>query len=201
MIDELAAVAGRDVPRETLEKLEAYRGLVEDEAGRQNLVSRSTLDDFWSRHVLDSAQLLRFAPEQARWADVGSGAGLPGVVVACMGAGPVTLIEPRRLRAEFLRRVADVLKLDATIHHGKAESLTGLFDVVTARAVAPLTKLLDISHHLSTGKTRFLFPKGKSAQSELAEAKRTWQASFHVERSVVDADSLIILARDVRRRR
>ena len=117
-----------------------------------------------------------------------------------MGAGPVTLIEPRRLRAEFLGRVVETLSLDARVHHGKAESVAGSFDVVTARAVAALSKLLDISHHLSTGKTLFLFPKGKSAESELAEAKRTWQAAFHVERSAVDADSLIIVARDVRRR-
>jgi len=200
VIDELAALIGRDVSRETVEKLEAYRCLVEAEASRQNLVSKSTLADFWSRHVSDSAQLLRFVPGRASWADIGSGAGLPGIVLACLGAGPVTLIEPRRLRAEFLERVVEILDLDATVHHGKAESATGSFDVVTARAVASLTKLLDISHHLSTGKTLFLFPKGKSAQSELAEARRTWQAVFHVERSAVDADSLIIRAREVRRR-
>jgi 16S rRNA (guanine527-N7)-methyltransferase len=200
MIDRLAAVTGRDVSRETVEKLEAYRRMVEEEAGRQNLVSRSTLADFWSRHVLDSAQLSRFAPDCASWADVGSGAGLPGIVIACLGAGPITLIEPRRLRAEFLARAVDALDLTATVHHGKAESATGAFEIITARAVAPLAKLLDISHHLSTGKTLFLFPKGKSAQSELAEAQRTWQAAFHVERSAVDADSLIVLARNVRRR-
>jgi 16S rRNA (guanine527-N7)-methyltransferase len=201
MTDALAAVTGRDVSRETVDKLEAYRRLVEEESGRQNLVSRSTLADFWSRHVLDSAQLLRFAPDRASWADIGSGAGLPGIVIACLDAGPVTLIEPRRLRAEFLERVIKTIGLDARVHRGKAESALGAFDVVTARAVASLAKLLDISHHLSTGKTLFLFPKGKSAESELAEARRTWQAVFHVERSAVDADSRIILARDVRRRK
>ena len=201
MIDELAVVAGRDVSRETMDRLQRYRRLVEDEADRQNLVSRSTLSDFWSRHVLDSAQLLRFAPQRANWADIGSGAGLPGIVIACFGAGPVTLIEPRRLRADFLRRSIETLGLEAIVHQGNAESATGAFDVITARAVASLTKLLDISHHLSTGKTLFLFPKGKSGESELAEARRSWQAAFHVERSAVDADSLIILARDVRRRR
>jgi 16S rRNA (guanine527-N7)-methyltransferase len=73
--------------------------------------------------------------------------------------------------------------------------------VITARAVAPLSKLLEISHHLSTGNSLFLFPKGKSSESELAEARRTWQASFHVERSMTDPNSSIILARNVRRRR
>ena len=201
MIDELAAVTGRDVSRETLEKLDAYRRLVEAESDQQNLVSRSTLSDFWTRHVLDSAQLIRFAPDAGRWADIGSGAGLPGIVISCLGADSVTLIEPRRLRAEFLQRVVDSLGLRATVHHGRAESVRGTFDVITARAVGSLSKLLDISHHLSTGKTLYLFPKGKSAESELADARRTWHGAFHVERSAVDADSLIVLARDVRPKR
>jgi len=201
MIDQLAAVTGRDVSRETIEQLEAYRRLIEDESGRQNLVSKSTLGDFWSRHVLDSAQLSRFAPVDATWADIGSGAGLPGIVIACLDTRFVQLIEPRRLRAEFLERVVETLGLRAKVHHGKAESATGVYDVITARAVASLGKLLDISHHLSTGKSLYLFPKGKSAQSELAEAQRTWQGSFHVERSAVDRDSLIVVARDVRRKK
>lgn len=199
-MDDLAAVTGRDVSRETVEKLETYRRLVADEAERQNLVAKSTLSDFWVRHVLDSAQLLRLARNRAKWADIGSGAGLPGIVIACLDAGPVTLIEPRRLRAEFLQRVVETLKLDAVVHAGKAESAQGAHDVITARAVASLSKLLDISQHLSTGKSLFLFPKGKSAESELAAARRAWHGTFHVERSVVDADSLIVLAREVRRR-
>jgi 16S rRNA (guanine527-N7)-methyltransferase len=199
MIDRLAAVSGRDVSRETIEKLGRYEQLVWDETARHNLVAKSTLYDFWSRHVLDSAQLLRFAPTGSTWADIGSGAGLPGIVVSCFGTDPVLLIEPRRLRAEFLKRLVDDLNLDATVHVGKAETARGHFDVITARAVASLGRLLEISYHLSTGKTLFLFPKGKSAESELAAARQTWQASFHVERSVVDADSDIILARNVRR--
>ena len=159
------------------------------------------MDEFWSRHVLDSAQLMRFAPPASNWADIGSGAGLPGIVIACFAEGRVMLIEPRRLRAEFLQRVVSTLRLGATVHHGKAASALGAFDVITARAVATLPKLLDISHHLSTGKTLYLFPKGKSAESELAEARRTWHGEFHVERSAVDADSLIVLARDVRPKR
>ena len=200
MSADLAAVIGRDVSRETLDKLKDYRRMVEDEAARQNLVSKSSLSEFWARHVLDSAQLIRLAPEARSWADIGSGAGLPGIVLACLDVGSVTLIEPRRLRADFLERVVEALGLKAKVHHGKAESAAGSFDVITARAVASLPKLLDISHHLSTGKTLYLLPKGKSAESELAEAQRTWHGEFHVERSAVDADSLIVLARDVRRR-
>lgn len=200
MIDQLAAVSGRNVSRETVEKLGRYEQLVRNENARQNLVSRSTLDDFWSRHVLDSAQLLRFAPTDSSWADIGSGAGLPGIVIACVSSDPVLLIEPRRLRAKFLQRVVEELNLNARIHLAKAETARGQFDVITARAVASLERLLEISYHLSTGKTLYLFPKGKSAESELAAARQTWQASFHVERSVVDADSDIILARNVRRK-
>ncbi|MEO7603226.1 MAG: 16S rRNA (guanine(527)-N(7))-methyltransferase RsmG [Sphingomicrobium sp.] len=200
MIDQLAAVSGRDVSRETVEKLDRYEQMVRDEAAHHNLVSKLSLDDFWSRHVLDSAQLLRFGAPGSTWADIGSGAGLPGIVIACLSGDPVHLIEPRRLRADFLQRVVDDLGLNATVHRGKAESARGRFDVITARAVAPLARLLEISHHLSTGKTLFLFPKGKSAKSELAAARQTWQASLHVERSVVDVDSDIILARNVRRK-
>ena len=95
MIDDLAAVMGRDVSRETVEKLELYERMVAEESARQNLVSRTTLGDFRSRHILDSAQLLRFVAQPATWADVGSGAGLPGIVIACLTGDPVLLIEPR----------------------------------------------------------------------------------------------------------
>ena len=201
MIEELAAVTGRGVSRETVEKLEHYRAMVVEESARQNLVSKASLNDFWSRHVLDSAQLFRFVPEESSWADIGSGAGLPGIVIACLTAGPVLLIETRRLRVDFLRSVVDRLGLNAQVHHGKAESASGHYDVITARAVAPLSRLLEISHHLSTGNSLFLFPKGKSAESELADARTAWQGSFHVERSMTDPHSSIVLGRDVRRRR
>lgn len=201
MMAQLAAVSGRDVSRETVEKLNTYRRMVEDESTNQNLVSKATLDNFWSRHILDSAQLLRFAPLSATWVDIGSGAGLPGIVIACLTGDPILLIEPRRLRAEFLARVADRLALAAVVHLGKAESASGRFDVITARAVAPLSKLLEISQHLSTGNSLFLFPKGKSAESELAVARGAWQGSFHVKRSMTDPNSFIVFARDVRRRR
>lgn len=200
MIDALRAVTGRDVSRETVEKLEAYEALVRDEATRQNLVSTTTIDDFRSRHVLDSAQLLRFVKVPGGWADIGSGAGLPGIVIACLTGDPVCLIEPRRLRANFLARVVEELVLNARVHQGRAESLHERFDYLTARAVAPLDRLLELSHHLSTGNSLFLFPKGKSAQSELAAARRAWQASFTMEPSMVSADSAIILARHVRRK-
>lgn len=199
MIHELERVAQRPVSRETFEKLEAYVALLKEENARQNLVSASSLDEVWKRHILDSAQLLRFEPEpRASWVDIGSGAGLPGVVIACLAAGPVTLVEPRALRAGFLRRIVTDLSLNGSIAQAKAERVSGQFDVITGRAVAPLETFLRISRHLSTRKTVWALPKGRSAHSELAEAKRSWQGTFHVERSVTDEDSWIVVATGVR---
>jgi 16S rRNA (guanine527-N7)-methyltransferase len=201
VIERLAQVAGRDVSRETFEKLEAYAALLRQENQRQNLVAASTLDNLWDRHILDSAQLARFEPQAgASWADIGSGAGLPGIVIACLVEGPVTLVEPRRLRAEFLHKLCESLQLNASVFLGKAELAHGKYDVITARAVANLTELLKISAHLSTRKTVWALPKGRNAPAELAEARRTWQGAFHVERSVTDADSFIVVGTGVRAR-
>jgi 16S rRNA (guanine527-N7)-methyltransferase len=202
MIDQLAAAAGRDVSRETSEKLEAYAALVRDENSRQNLISASTLDELWQRHIVDSAQLVRFEPTMgASWADVGSGAGVPGVVIACLVDGPVILIEPRRLRADFLHKLCESLELNATVLARKVERVEGKYDVITARAVTSLARLFEISAHLSTRKTVWALPKGRSADRELVEARRTWQGEFHVEQSVTDADSKIVVATEVRARR
>ena len=202
MIEDIARTAGRFVSRETFDRLRCYVALLREENARQNLVSASTLNRIWQRHILDSAQLLRFEPfPAASWLDIGSGAGLPGVVIAALADGRVTLVEPRRLRAEFLTRVVEALALDAEVICAKAERITGAFDVITARAVAPLGDLLRISEHLSTGKTVWALPKGRSAHSELAEATRAWQGVFHVERSVTDHDSYIVVAAGVRAKR
>ena len=201
MIDQLSRAAARDVSRETLEKLEAYSALLRDEARRQNLIAASTLDHVWERHILDSAQLVRFEPRPgASWADIGSGAGLPGIVISCLVEGPVTLIEPRRLRADFLARSAEALQLNAVVTARKAESVVGRFDVITGRAVARLDQFLSLSAHLSTRNTVWALPKGRGAHSELAEAQRAWQGAFHVEQSVTDADSYIVVGTGVRKR-
>jgi 16S rRNA (guanine527-N7)-methyltransferase len=201
MNELVAQAAGRAVSRETFEKLETYVALLKTENARQNLVSAATLDRVWERHIADSAQLVRFQPfTGASWIDIGSGAGLPGIVVACLVRGPVTLVEPRRLRADFLHNVVESLNLRATVLCCKAERVEGSFDVITARAVAALPRLFEISHHLSTGKTVWALPKGYSGPRELAEAQRSWQGRFHVERSVTDADSFIVVATGVRTR-
>jgi 16S rRNA (guanine527-N7)-methyltransferase len=199
VIESLERAAGRPVSRETLDRLRAYEDRLKAENLRQNLVSAGTIDDLWDRHIIDSVQLVQFEPfEGASWADIGSGAGLPGIVIACLVSGPVTLVEPRRLRAEFLREIADALGLNATVEQAKAERIAGNFDVITGRAVASLPRFLSMCDHLSTKKTVWVLPKGKGAQSELAEARRTWQGDFRVEPSATDADSKIIVGTEVR---
>lgn len=204
MIDAIAAAAGRPVSRETFEKLQRYVGLLDAAADEQNLIARSTMVDVWKRHVLDSAQLVRFeARPGASWVDIGSGAGLPGLVIALLVGGPVSLVEPRRLRADFLGRAVDALGLAerVTVYHAKAGRVTGEFDMITARAVASLQKTLEISSHLSTKNTVWALPKGRSARTELAEAQRAWQGVFHVEQSVTDPDSYIVVASGVGKKR
>jgi 16S rRNA (guanine527-N7)-methyltransferase len=201
VIDALERAVGRPVPRETLARLRLYADLLAEESRSQNLIAPSTLGRIWERHILDSAQLARFEPHAAAsWVDVGSGAGLPGIVIACLVDGPITLIEPRKLRAQFLRDVIEKLDLNVAVECRRAETAEGRFDVITGRAVAPLTQFLRISHHLSTKKTVWALPKGRGAQSELAEAESTWQGVFHVEQSVTDRDSYIVVGTGVRRK-
>lgn len=202
MNSPLADIAGRDVSRETLERLVLYESLVRAENERQNLVSRGTLEDFWQRHIADSAQLVRYEPASGgSWVDIGSGAGLPGIVVACLVEGSVTLIEPRRLRADFLHKVVEALGLSAQVLCMSVARATGRYDVITARAVAPLAEMLKLSLHLSTRKTTWVLPKGRNAETEVAAARRTWQGRFHVERSVTDAESGIVVVTDVKAKR
>jgi len=199
VIEQLAQAARRPVSRETFERLEAFVALLKAANEQQNLVSASTLEDVWSRHILDSAQLVRFEPHAgASWADVGSGAGLPGIVIACLVDGPVTLIEPRRLRADFLQTAVEQLRLNATVAAMKVERVTGQFDVITGRAVASLDRFLEISQHLSTRNTVWALPKGRRAHSELVEAQLAWQGVFHVEQSVTDAESYVVIGTGVR---
>jgi 16S rRNA (guanine527-N7)-methyltransferase len=189
-----------DVSRETMTKLDAFAALLREENARQNLVSRASLDRLWLRHIADSAQLLRFASPSASWVDLGTGAGFPGLIVALLHPGPVTLIEERRLRAHFLARVAESLGLRVEIHASKVERLPPRpFDVISARAFAPLGRLLDLGTALSTTKTVWLLPKGRNAQSELAALDSSWQGDFRLEPSVTDANARIIVATGVRR--
>ncbi|MFN4096940.1 MAG: 16S rRNA (guanine(527)-N(7))-methyltransferase RsmG [Sphingomonas sp.] len=186
-----------DVSRET--RLAEFVDLLRDEATRQNLVSPSTLEQIWSRHIVDSAQLLQHVDPGGLWLDIGSGAGLPGIVLAILRDDPVELVEPRKLRTAFLQHCVDTLGLtNVTIHTAKVERTKGRAAVVTARAVGTLDTLFRIARHRSDRSTIWVLPKGRNAQSEVEDARLWWQGSFHVEPSVTAPDSLIIVAKEVR---
>jgi len=201
MIGELEYVLGYAVPRETVERLSEYVALLVAESGKQNLIARSTLPDIWFRHIADSAQLIPLAEEGKSWADIGSGAGLPGMVVAILTGDPMTLIEPRKLRADFLSRAADELRLtNVRVTARKVEATDGKYDVISARAVAPAADLLRISQHLTHKETRFLLMKGRSAQTELEQVRRAWHGSFNLIASRTDEEAAILVAEHVRRK-
>jgi 16S rRNA (guanine527-N7)-methyltransferase len=200
MIERLAEVSGRPVSRETFALLNHYVDLLTAANAQQNLIAASTIGDVWERHIVDSAQLVRFEPKVgASWVDVGSGAGLPGLVIAIMTEGPMMLVEPRRLRVDFLNSVIHELELSARVGvvHGKADKAGGTFDVITARAVAPTNRLLGITLHLSHPGTIWLLPKGRSGKSDLADATRTWQGVFRSENSLTDPEATIMVASGV----
>ncbi|HMG46963.1 MAG TPA: 16S rRNA (guanine(527)-N(7))-methyltransferase RsmG [Allosphingosinicella sp.] len=204
-MDEVAARAWIEhefnVPRGTMARLDAFAALLRTENERQNLVSRASLDQLWGRHIADSAQLLRFAPGPgASWVDLGTGAGFPGLIVAALHPGPVTLVEERRLRADFLHRAAESLGVAVEIVAGKAERVAPRpFDVISARACAPLGRLLELGTGFSTGNSVWLLPKGRNAESELEALDPSWQGDFRLEPSVTDPEAQIIVAEGVRR--
>lgn len=190
-----------DVSRETLDKLDVLRGLVIEASRQQNLISAASIDTFWVRHIVDSAQLLLHSPSSAdSWLDLGTGAGFPGLVIAILVDTPVHLVEERRKRHEFLTATTERLGLtNVTVHGCRVEVLNlGTMGVISARAFAPLPKLLSLGHRFSQKGTVWLLPKGKSAKEELESIGDAWQGVFHVKQSITDPDSAIIVARGIR---
>jgi 16S rRNA (guanine527-N7)-methyltransferase len=191
-----------DVSRETLVRLESLVTLVTAESQQQNLIAASTLPTIWDRHIVDSAQLLALAPAGAgSWLDLGSGAGFPGMVVAAIARSmEIVLVESRRKRIDFLAQVAATLGLSdrVTIAGSRLELIeTRPFDVISARAFAPLDQLLPLAVRFSTPKTVWLLPKGRGAASELAAVRSSWQGEFRIVASVTDPEAAIIVARNV----
>lgn len=193
------------VSRETL--LERYAELLRDEAQHQNLIAASTFDTIWARHFVDSAQLVplsKEAPERGAWLDVGSGAGLPGIVVALLIDRPVVLVEPRAKRVDFLRRAAAALGLgeQIVVQGSRVETYrpSSPASVVSARAVAELSQLFSSTLRCTDPSTVWLLPKGRNAQSEVEAARAKWQGVFHVEPSITQPDSGVVVARGVRPR-
>jgi 16S rRNA (guanine527-N7)-methyltransferase len=186
-----------DVSRETWDRLDRFVAFLKAEAVHQNLISASTLDHIWARHIVDSAQLLLSAPDHVgRWIDLGSGAGFPGIVIASLSDWQITLVESRAKRIDYLNRAIRQIGLDAQaiIAGMPVERVeTAKYDVVSARAFAPLPKLLSLAERFSTDKTIWLLPKGRNAVNELEEASKAWDLDFSVQPSVTDPDAGILV--------
>ncbi|RYD45239.1 MAG: 16S rRNA (guanine(527)-N(7))-methyltransferase RsmG [Sphingomonadales bacterium] len=178
-------------------QLERFIALLIAESAQQNLIASSTIPTMWVRHIADSAQLLAFDTRDGDglWLDLGSGAGLPGLVVAILSARAVLLVESRKRRCDFLRSVAADLGLaNVEVVEAPLERIdTRPVSTISARAFAPLDKLLDLSARFSTESTRWLLPKGRNALKELALLPQPWQRMFHVEQSRTDAESQILI--------
>jgi 16S rRNA (guanine527-N7)-methyltransferase len=177
-------------------RLERLVKLLTEENRRQNLVSEASLAEVWRRHVADSAQLLRLVPRETSgpWLDLGTGAGFPGLVIAILQPDrEVAMVESRARRADWLEQARIELGLSRAIAgSGRVEAIeTRAFAVISARAFAPLDRLLGLSARFSTPATHWLLPKGRSARDELASL-RGWNHLFHVEQSLTDAEAGVI---------
>lgn len=187
--------------QDAMVRLSQLVDLLLDENERQNLVARGTLPHVWVRHIADSAQLLHVSRETlpaGPWLDLGTGAGFPGLAVAAIEPDrPVTLVDSRRLRTEWLQRAADALGLvNVRVVLSRVEDLPSeTHAVISARAFAPLDKLLELSARFSTPDTVWLLPKGAGAKHELEMLPESWSHLFHVEQSLTDPSAGIVVGR------
>ncbi|MDY7524093.1 16S rRNA (guanine(527)-N(7))-methyltransferase RsmG [Sphingomonas sp. 10B4] len=177
--------------------------IVTAESAQQNLIAPSTLGAMWTRHIVDSAQLLMLAPkDDGVWLDIGSGAGFPGLVVAALTDRPVWLVEPRRRRADFLVQAAEAMGVGerVTVECARIEDVLVDARIISARAVASLDSLFAWGAKCASSATCWILPKGRTALADVTAAQLAWDGVFHVEHSITDPDSLIVLASGVTRR-
>jgi 16S rRNA (guanine527-N7)-methyltransferase len=200
-----------NVSRETLERLRLYVSLLERWTKSINLVSAESMNDVWRRHILDSAQLLDLMPKPttspSTVLDLGSGAGLPGLVLAILGAGHVHLVEADQRKAAFLREAARVTQSTVVIHDRRTEELAAFpVDVVTARALAPLQHLLGYAapflaiQDKADGTKRApmaIFLKGRHVEAELTQARKNWNMAVECVASVSDPGGVVLRITDV----
>lgn len=181
-----------------LERLEHLVAMLAEENGRQNLISAASFGEVWRRHIVDSAQLLRFVPRgTSPWLDLGTGAGFPGLVVAALRPEcEVIMVESRSRRIDWLERARQALGLgQARVLGARVEQVdTFIAQTISARAFSQLTPLLSLSARFSTKETTWLLPKGRSAAQELSELSG-WTHMFHVEQSLTDGGAGIIVGR------
>jgi 16S rRNA (guanine527-N7)-methyltransferase len=205
--DEMAAKLVFHVKHEAIADLNSFYDLLMKQNEVMNLVGPATLPDFWSRHVLDSAQLLDHCPDARLWADLGAGAGFPGLVLAILlkhSEGPtpcVYLVESLAKRCRFLQEVVSALDLPARVINDRAENVRLKVDVVTARAVAPMTKLLGFAETFVKAGADPWFLKGENVESELSEAGKNWRFDVSVYESVSDPRGRVIHVERLRRAR
>lgn len=194
-----------DVSRETLECLEVFEDLLRQWQGIKNLVASSSLDEIWLRHFADSAQLVALKPNAQKWLDLGTGAGFPGMVLAILlrndSAARVTVVESNGRKCAFLRDVARQTGVAVDIVSDRIESvaehrsLAGV-EVVTARALAPLGKLLGLAAPYLDTDTLGLFPKGRDAAQEVETATKVWRFRCELIESLSDHDGRIAVITD-----
>lgn len=203
--DKAKAIAlfGSTVSRETWERLEQFVDLLLRWQRSTNLVAASTIPRAWTRHIADSLQLLTLAPDARRWVDLGAGAGLPGLVIACALSGTpdaeVHLVESVQKKAAFLRGAVTELSLPAIVHAQRIEDFatatTESFEVVTARALAPLDRLIGYAIPLLKRGAVGLFPKGQDVEAELTQAAKSWTIRADLVPSKTDPAGRIVRVR------
>jgi 16S rRNA (guanine527-N7)-methyltransferase len=198
--EEFATASG--VSRETLERLQAFVALLSEWNEKHNLVSAKSLDNVWRRHIWDSAQLARYIPHTAQTlVDLGSGAGFPGLVLAEMlrSKVTVTLYESTGKKAEFLKAAAAQLDLPVQVCNERIEAkLRPAADIVTARALAPLDKLLPYAQQFASRQTVCLFLKGQSVVSELTAIRKSWRMKALQHPSLSDPSGVVLEIRELR---
>ncbi len=203
LTDAAAFAAATKAAPAQMADLEAFRALLADWNGRMNLVGPSALADFWQRHAFDSAQLLPLAPDALTWADLGAGAGFPGLVLAILLKGrpgaQVHLVESMAKRCRFLHEVVEALALPAKVHNARAERLSLKVDIVTARACAPLPRLLEFASPYLVKGARGLFLKGQDVEAELADTTRYWDLEAELLLSRSSPSGRILKVKRLRR--
>jgi 16S rRNA (guanine527-N7)-methyltransferase len=199
-------LAERNVSRETEDRLLAFADLLGKWTRKINLISKSSTSDIWERHILDSVQIYDLAPNTfSLWLDIGSGGGLPGVVVAALAAqfapdARIAMIESDQRKAAFLRTALRELGLSGDVLADRIDAVPPMgADVLSARALAPLDQLLAFAeNHLKPGGTA-IFPKGKTAEQEIADASTNWLFQIEKHASMTDAEARILVIKDIKR--
>ena len=198
------------VPRETIHRLVCYAEILNEWQARQNLVSAATLPHVWNRHFADSAQILRLAPNANTWLDLGAGAGFPGLVIAILQANHanfrVHLVESTAKKCAFLAEVASATSAPAEIHCMRIEELSRTAtslepEIITARALAPLPRLLGLAAPWFRPGVRGLLLKGCDVRQEIDAAKRRYDFTYELHRSMTAVDSSIIEISKVSKRK